>query len=76
MNQSMGALEWMLLVLLSLLWSGSFFFIGVVVQELPPLSIVAARVLLAAGVLWLVVLLTRQAFPTRRRCAFAPRQSA
>ena len=65
MNQSMGVLQWMLLVLLSLLWGGSFFFIGVAVRELPPLSIVAGRVLLAAGVLWLVVLLTRQAFPWR-----------
>ena len=36
--------EWGLLLLLSLLWGGSFFFVGVAVKELPPLTIVMARV--------------------------------
>jgi drug/metabolite transporter (DMT)-like permease len=40
--------DWALLVLLSILWGGSFFFIGVAVKALPPLTIVALRLALAA----------------------------
>jgi drug/metabolite transporter (DMT)-like permease len=50
--------EWGLLLLLSLLWGGSFFFVGVAVKELPPFTIVAARVCLAAALLWLTAPLT------------------
>jgi len=50
--------EWGLLLLLSLLWGGSFFFVGVAVKELPPLTIVMARVSLAAALLWLTAPLT------------------
>lgn len=48
----MSALAWSLLLLLSVLWGGSFFFVGVAVGALPPLTIVACRVGLAAAVLW------------------------
>lgn len=44
----MGPVEWLLLLLLSVLWGGSFFFNGVAVKELSPLTIVALRVSLAA----------------------------
>jgi drug/metabolite transporter (DMT)-like permease len=44
--------EWGILLLLSLFWGGSFFFVGVAVKELPPLTIVALRVSLAAMILW------------------------
>ncbi|MGF6254046.1 DMT family transporter [Ensifer sp. LBL] len=44
----MGAREWGMLILLSILWGGSFFFIGVAVKALPPVTIVALRVSLAA----------------------------
>ncbi len=37
-----------MLVLLSLLWGGAYFFAGVAVRELPPLTVVLARVFLAA----------------------------
>jgi len=47
-NQSMTALEWTLLITLSLVWGGSFFFNGVAVRELPTLTIVVARVAMAA----------------------------
>ena len=40
----MGAKEWALLLFLSVLWGGSFFFIGVAVKELPPLTIMMLRV--------------------------------
>jgi drug/metabolite transporter (DMT)-like permease len=57
-QRAMTTGEWGLLLLLSLLWGGSFFFIGVAVKELPPLTIVAARVSLAAALLWLAAPLT------------------
>jgi drug/metabolite transporter (DMT)-like permease len=40
--------SWLLLILLSVLWGGAFFFIGVAVRELPVFTIVFTRVLLAA----------------------------
>jgi drug/metabolite transporter (DMT)-like permease len=40
--------DWSLLVLLSVLWGGSFFFTGVAVREMPPLTIVLSRVAIAA----------------------------
>lgn len=51
----MGAKEWALLLILSVLWGGSFFFIGVAVKELPPLTIMMLRVGLAALILHVVI---------------------
>ena len=48
---AMGPFEWAMLVTLSLVWGGSFFFQGVAVKELPPLTIVFLRVALAAVIL-------------------------
>ena len=45
------ARDWSLLGLLSVLWGGSFFFNGVVLRELPPLTVVFLRVALAALIL-------------------------
>jgi len=44
----MDSLDWGLLILLSVLWGGAYFFAGVAVRELPPLTVVLARVFLAA----------------------------
>ncbi|WP_158818435.1 DMT family transporter [Methylocapsa sp. S129] len=52
-NKMMTPLEWGMLLLLALFWGGSFFFVGIAVKELPPLTIVALRVSLAAAILWL-----------------------
>ena len=51
-QRPMTARECGLLTLLSVLWGGSFFFVGVAVKELPPLTLVTARVGLAALILW------------------------
>ncbi len=51
----MGGREWLQLLVLSLLWGGSFFFVGVAVKALPPFTIVALRVTVAALILWLVI---------------------
>ncbi|WP_418114794.1 DMT family transporter [Vibrio scophthalmi] len=61
---SMNARVWAMLLGLSLLWGGSFFFVGVAVRELPPLTIVTLRVGLAAITLWLVVLVSGIRLPS------------
>lgn len=43
--------DWLRLLALSVLWGGSFFFAGIAVKELPPLTIVFARVGFAAVLL-------------------------
>lgn len=55
-----------MLVSLSLLWGGSYLFIGILVKVWPPLTIVTARVLLAALALWLFVRLMRVEIPFNR----------
>ena len=62
-NQSMGAKDWAMLLLLSLLWGGSFFFISVAVSELPPFTLVTMRVGLAAITLWLILLVSGYPIP-------------
>jgi drug/metabolite transporter (DMT)-like permease len=42
--QEMNRTGWGLLLLLSVLWGSSFFFAGVSVKELPPLTVVLVRV--------------------------------
>ncbi|MEO1748027.1 MAG: DMT family transporter, partial [Pseudomonadota bacterium] len=64
-NQTMTASQWLLLVGLSVVWGGSFFFVEVVVDDLPPLTIVFFRVLLAAIALHLFLLATGKAFRWR-----------
>ena len=61
----MTPLEIGILLLLSLLWGGSFFFVEILVPVLPPLTIVFVRVALAAIVLWAIVLATHVERPTR-----------
>ena len=60
----MGLTEWAMMLALSLLWGGSFLFVGIAVAELPPLSIVTARVGLAAGALWLFLALSGRRGPS------------
>jgi drug/metabolite transporter (DMT)-like permease len=60
---SMTAAEWGMLIALSVLWGGSFFFNGVAVKELPPLTIVFSRVALAAATLHLVMAATGRRLP-------------
>ncbi|KIZ34170.1 MULTISPECIES: DMT family transporter [Rhodopseudomonas] len=59
--------DWLLLVLLSVLWGGSFFFTGVAVRDTPPLTIVLVRVALAAAVLIPVMWIYGAGFPPRLR---------
>jgi drug/metabolite transporter (DMT)-like permease len=46
--KTMDGQDWSMLILLSVLWGGAYFFTGVAVRELPPLTVVLARVFLAS----------------------------
>jgi drug/metabolite transporter (DMT)-like permease len=72
-TRPMSPYEWLLLLLLSMLWGGSFFFNEIAVQALPPLTLVLCRASLAAAVLQLVVRLRGHRLPGGRRAwaAFA-----
>ncbi len=55
-NSRMGLVEWSMLVLLSVLWGGSYFLVEIALPEWSPLLIVAVRIVIAAVVIWGVVL--------------------
>ena len=65
-QKTMAASDWALLAILSLVWGGSFLFIGVAVRELPPLTIVAIRVATAAAALLLMLKLMGENLPRSR----------
>lgn len=54
-NRLMNSQEWTLLLTLSVLWGGSFFFNGVAVREIPTFTVVVVRVALAAVILLVIV---------------------
>jgi drug/metabolite transporter (DMT)-like permease len=56
MNRS----DWLVLLFLALLWGGAFFFIGVAVRHVPPLTYVWLRVTIGAAGLWAYLIATRQ----------------
>ncbi|MFN0262528.1 DMT family transporter [Tepidamorphus sp. 3E244] len=63
----MSMRNWTLLVLLSVIWGGAFFFAKVAVSELPPFTVVLCRVVLAALTLHLVLRLRGIAFVASAR---------
>jgi drug/metabolite transporter (DMT)-like permease len=63
-NRVMGIKEWSLIAILSILWGGSFFFVGVAVKEMPPLTIVLCRVALASIILLVIVYLKGDKMPS------------
>lgn len=66
-KQSMGPAEWAMLIALSVIWGGSFYSIGIAVKELPALTIVVARVALAALGLWAFMWLAGIRMPRDRK---------
>jgi drug/metabolite transporter (DMT)-like permease len=60
---TMSATDWLLLIALSLLWGGSFFFGKVAVLELPPLTVAFGRVAIAAAILIVLARATGVALP-------------
>jgi drug/metabolite transporter (DMT)-like permease len=63
----MGGAEWGLLLLVSVLWGGSFFFFKVLVAEFPPFTVVLGRVGLAALALNAYLLVRRDPMPASPR---------
>jgi drug/metabolite transporter (DMT)-like permease len=59
----MSAADWLLLIGLSLLWGGSFFFAKVAVLELPPVTVALGRVAIAAAILLTLARATGVALP-------------
>ena len=59
----MGPSEWVMLIILSAIWGGSFYFFAVIIKELPVFTIVFFRVFLASIALWAIVLLSNQKTP-------------
>jgi drug/metabolite transporter (DMT)-like permease len=60
---SMPAADWLRLLVLSVLWGGSFFFVQIAVPHLPPLTLVWLRVALAAAILALALRVLGIALP-------------
>jgi drug/metabolite transporter (DMT)-like permease len=54
-HKTMTLSDWALLIALSVVWGGSFLFVGVAVKELPALTIVASRVVMGAAALLIVL---------------------
>lgn len=55
-EKRLGLLAWAMLITLSILWGGSFFFSEVALRALPPFTVVFLRVALGALVLWVFFL--------------------
>ncbi len=62
-NLRLDAKGWGMLLLLSILWGGSFLFVEIGLEELPPVSIVAFRVTFAAIAAIILLKVTSQPFP-------------
>jgi drug/metabolite transporter (DMT)-like permease len=48
---TMSVSDWLLILVLSIFWGGSFFFAGVAIREIPPVTLALARVSIAAAIL-------------------------
>ncbi|QIB36197.1 DMT family transporter [Ancylobacter pratisalsi] len=56
--QPMATADWLSLGLLSLIWGGSFFFGKIAIAEVPPLTMVLARVAIGAAALFVIARLS------------------
>lgn len=65
-QRPMTVSEWLLLAILSVLWGGSFLFVGMAVDDLPPLTLVLLLVGLAALALHVVLLVLGRRIPLTR----------
>ena len=52
-RSQMNRRDWLILLVLALIWGGAFFFIGVAVRHVPPLTYVWLRLSIAAAGMWL-----------------------
>ncbi len=59
-RSQMNGRDWLILILLALIWGGAFFFIGVAVRHVPPLTYVWLRLSIAAAGMWFFLRVKRQ----------------
>lgn len=64
-GQTLSARAWGLLLLLSLLWGGSFLFVGLAVHEVPPMTLVLARVGIGGAALVVLLRFGGESLPAR-----------
>lgn len=57
--QTMGAAEWLMLIVLSVVWGGAFFGVEIMLEALPPFTIVLLRAGLATLALYVVLIIGR-----------------
>ncbi|MEO8668369.1 MAG: DMT family transporter, partial [Bauldia sp.] len=62
-RSAMSTTEWALLIALSVLWGGSFFFNAVALTAIPPFTLIAGRTLVGAALLYLAMRVTGARFP-------------
>ena len=67
-HRTMTPAEWSLLFALSLLWGASFLFVAIAVAEISPTSLVTARLVIAALVLYGAIRLMSLRLPRDRIC--------
>jgi drug/metabolite transporter (DMT)-like permease len=56
-RSQMNRSDWLILLVLALIWGGAFFFIGVAVRHVPPLTYVFLRLTIGAAGLWSYLLI-------------------
>jgi len=66
-NPTMALKEWALLVLLSILWGGSFYFVEIILVEIPPFTLVLGRAAIASAALLVYVYATGRRMPASLR---------
>lgn len=59
-RSQMNGRDWSILAILALIWGGAFFFIGVAVRHVHPLTYVALRLAIAAAAMWLYLMFKGQ----------------
>ena len=59
--------DWLILGILALIWGGAFFFIGVAVRHVAPLTYVWLRLTIAAAAMWIYLRARGQAIGLPRR---------
>lgn len=70
-GQAMSREDWAILLTLSVIWGGSFFFIEIAIRTVQPLTLVLIRVAIAAAFLWAFLLARRQRLPMPPGAALA-----
>jgi drug/metabolite transporter (DMT)-like permease len=56
----MNGRDWMILGTLAIIWGGAFFFIGVAVRHVPPLTYVFLRLAIASSAMWTFLMIKRR----------------